>query len=209
MDTDRKVKAGRLVVDREEIGIAGSAVAAFDALLEHAAGAVIFGPTHLFHRLVDVEQRQNGDPAQPPAAFLCGFGDPAVVGLAQRYVSLRPVGKSVEKKRRVEHLYIDAQFVHVAYAGFYVQQLARSLYGSRSLVIAPASESNVAVDDPEAVRPGVARCRRSSRIERNRRKAAFTIVEVFPGCFRLVYMGIDVYAKHGSSLRAHQELSRL
>src|SRR5437660_3165562 len=32
----------------------------FDALLEHAAGAVILGPTHLFHRRVDVEQRQNG-----------------------------------------------------------------------------------------------------------------------------------------------------
>ena len=208
MQTGRSRRA-RLVVDREEIGIAGGAVAAFDALLEHAAGAVILRPTHLFHRLVDVEQRQNGDPAQPPAAFLCGFGDPAIVGLAKRYVDLRPIGKSVEKKRRVEHLHVDAQFVHVAYAGLYVQQLARCLYGSRSLVIAPASESDVAVDDPEAVRPGIARRRRSSRIERNRLEAAFTIVEVFPGCFRFVYMGIDVYAKHGSSFGAHRELQRL
>jgi hypothetical protein len=115
----------------------------------------------------------------------------------------------VEKKRRVEHLHIDAQLVHVTYPGFHVQELARRLNGSRSLVIAPASESDVAVDDPQAVRPGVARCRRSSRIERKRRKAAFTIVEVFPGCFRLVYMCIDVYAKHGSSFGAHRELQRL
>jgi len=209
VDADRQVKAGRLVVDREEIGIAGGAVAAFDALLEDTAGAVILGPTNFLHCFVDIEQRQNGDPAQPAAALLRGFGDPAVVGLAKRHVGLRPIGKSVQEKSRVEHLHVDAQLVHVAHAGFHVEQLARCFYRSSSLVIAPAPESDVAVDDPEAMRPGVARRRRSSRIECNRLEAAFTIVEVFPGCFRLVYMGIDVYAKHGSSLRAHQELLRL
>ena len=92
----------------------------------------------------------------------------------------------------------------MAYARIDIEKLAGRFYRSRPFVIAPAPESDVAVDDPQAVRPGVARRRRSSRIERDRLEAAFTIVEVFPGCFRFVYMGIDIYAKHGSSFRAHQ-----
>src|SRR6185503_19767287 len=102
-------------------------------------------------------------------------------------------------KRWVEHLHVDAQFVHVAYPGFDVDQLTGCFYRSSSRVIAPAPESDVTVDHPQAVRPGVARRGRSSRIERHRLEAAFTVVEVFPGCFRLVYMRIDVYTKHGSS----------
>src|SRR5437870_9047666 len=82
VDADRKVEAAGLLVDREEVWVAGRAVAAFDPLLEHATGSVILRPTHLLYRLVDVEQRQNGDPAQPSAALVCGFGDPAIVRLA-------------------------------------------------------------------------------------------------------------------------------
>ncbi len=115
----------------------------------------------------------------------------------------------MEKKSRVEHLHVDAQLVHVPYPGFHVEKLARRFYGSRSLVIAPASESDGAVDKPEAVRPGVARRRRSSRIERDRLKAASLIVEVFPGRFRFVYMGIDVYAKHGFSFRVNKNYAVL
>src|SRR5262245_49343139 len=74
MDADGKIEAARLVVNREKVWIARRAVAAFDTLLEHAAGAVILHPTHLLYRLVNVEQRHNRDPAQPSATFLCGFG---------------------------------------------------------------------------------------------------------------------------------------
>src|ERR1043166_1129233 len=89
VNTYRKVETARLVVHREEIRIAGGAVAAFDTLLEHTAGAMVFRPTHFLHRLIDVEQRQNGHPAQPSAALLRGFGDPTIVGLAKRHVDLR------------------------------------------------------------------------------------------------------------------------
>ena len=105
----------------------------------------------------------------------------------------------MEEQGRVEHLHIDAQLVHVAYPGFHVQKLAGRLNGSGSLVIAPAPESDRAVDKPEAVRPGIARRGRSSRIERDRLEAACPVLEVFPGGFRFVYMRINVYAKHGSS----------
>src|SRR5262249_49694093 len=60
------------------------------------------------------------------------------------------------------------------------------------------------VDDPEAVRPGITRHRGSPRIECERLEAACPIVQIFPSRFRFVYMRIDVYAKHGSSLRAHR-----
>ena len=108
----------------------------------------------------------------------------------------------MEEKSRVEHLHVDAQLVHVAQPGFHVEKLPGRLNRSRSLVIAPAPESDRAVDQPEAVRPGIARRRRRSRIERDRLEAACAIVEVFPGRFRFVYMRIDVYTKHGSSCRA-------
>jgi hypothetical protein len=115
----------------------------------------------------------------------------------------------MEENSRVKHLRVDAQLVHVTYPSVHVEEFARRLDGSRSLIIAPASESDSAVDEPEAVRPAITRRRRSARIERDRREAARAIVEVFPGSFRFVYMRIDVYTKHGSSLRSHQELPRL
>jgi hypothetical protein len=208
VDANGQVEVARLVVDREEVWIAGGAVAAFDTFLEYAASAVILRPPQLFHCLVDVEQRQNRDPAQPPAALLRGFGDPAIVRLAKRHVDFRSSGKSMEEKSRVENLHVDAQLVHVAYSGFDVQELAGRLHSSGSLVIAPASESDSAVDEPEAVRPAITRRRRSARIERDRLEAARAIVEIFPGSFRFVYVRIDVYAKHGSSFCIHQELPR-
>jgi hypothetical protein len=115
----------------------------------------------------------------------------------------------VEEQSGIEDLHVDAQLVHVAYPCFHVQELPGRLNSSRSLVIAPAPESDRAVDEPEAVRPGIARRRRSSRIECDGLEAACPVVEVFPGCFRFVYMRIDVYAKHGSSYCALIKLPRL
>src|SRR5262249_8042923 len=94
----------------------------------------------------------------------------------------------------------------MAQPGFYIKKLASCLNGSSSFVIAPAPESDRTVDDPEAVRPGISRRRRRSRIERHRLEAAGPVIEIFPGCFRFIYMSVDVYAKHGSSFRVHQEL---
>src|SRR5438093_13763605 len=70
VDADGKVEAARLLVDRDEVWVAGSAVSAFDPLLEHAAGYVILRPTHLVYRLGDREQWQDGDPQQPPAPLV-------------------------------------------------------------------------------------------------------------------------------------------
>jgi len=113
----------------------------------------------------------------------------------------------MEKKSRVKHLHVDAQLVHVAYARFHVEEFAGCLHSSGSFVIAPAPEPDGAVDEPEAVRPGIARRRRCARINRDRFEAACSVVEVFPGRFRFVYVGIDVYAKHSSSHRAHKKIA--
>src|SRR5947208_16831738 len=81
VDADGKVEAAGLLVDREEVWVAGRAVAAFDPLLEHAAGSVILRPTHLLYRLVDVKQRQNGDQAQPSEALDYDIGYSVIVRL--------------------------------------------------------------------------------------------------------------------------------
>jgi hypothetical protein len=49
------------------------------------------------------------------------------------------------------------------------------------------------------MRASIARRSRTSGVEGDGLEAARSIIEVFPGGFRFIYMRIDVYAKHGSS----------
>jgi hypothetical protein len=107
----------------------------------------------------------------------------------------------VKKKRGIEHLHVDAQLVHMAYARIDVEKLSGRFHRAGSLVVAPAPQPDVAVDDPQSVGPGIAGRGRRSRIECKRLESPFALVEVIPGRFGLVYVRIDIYAKHTSSCR--------
>jgi hypothetical protein len=47
--------------------------------------------------------------------------------------------------------------------------------------------------------PRIAMRRRRTWIERYRLKALVALREIIPSCIRFIHMGIDIYAKHGSS----------
>src|SRR6185295_14581599 len=172
----------------------------FDAFLEHAAGAVILGPTQLFHRLRNVKHRQHRDPAQPTATLLGSAADPAIVRFAQSDIDLGSRGESVQEQRRIQYLHVDAQLVHVAHASIDVEKFPGRLHRAGAFVIAPAFELDRAVDQPEEVRSGVARRGGRSRIDQYRFEAPRAVIEIFPGGVTFIYMSIDIDSKHVSSL---------
>ena len=165
MDADRHVEAAGLFIQREEIRVAGSAPVALDALLEHAAGAMVFRPAQLLDRAVHREEREHRHPAQPAVAPGGPLGHPAVVRPGDGQLGLGPsTERAANERRGIQNLDIDAQLIHVSNPGIYIDQLSSHLGRTGPLVIAPAAEPDLAVGDsarfrsfgePESMRPSI------------------------------------------------------
>ena len=143
------VESGRLVIQRVEIGI-GEQPVPLRAADEDAASAVLLGVPDFVQGLLHVQQRQDGRPAQPAPGLLADRRQPAIVAAAQRHLHLGPGSDRHEEDRRIEHLNVHAQLVHVLEPHRYVAQLT----GCRRRIPAHVHGADVhpLVDEPVLVR---------------------------------------------------------
>ncbi len=99
-------------VDGIEVRIVQSQIA-FHAAKEHSHRALLFRPFHFRQRGLDIAQRQDRDPFEPIRRLGAGIGDEAVISAAQGDLEFRIVGKINQKQRRIDHLNLDTELVHV------------------------------------------------------------------------------------------------
>src|SRR5438034_8578112 len=112
MDANRHIQSSRFLVKWEEMSVAQVFVA-FETTHENAAGAVLFGEARFLQGLVHREQRQHRYPTQPLRGILPNIREPAIIAASDGQFQVRPLGIGTQKNRRVEHLDIYAQLVHM------------------------------------------------------------------------------------------------
>src|ERR1051326_6187280 len=170
MDADGQAKIVRRLIDREKTRIVERLVA-LEAAKEDSHRAMLLPPVQLFDRLFDRAQRGDDHPAEPSVALRARVGQIAVVGTGYCRVEDRIVGKIDEKQRRVDHLYIDAELIHISKPRGNIRQLAAGELnvaagllelgrrGRDQPVAAPSdgARDDVAVDQPERVACAVKR----------------------------------------------------
>ena len=108
------------------------------------------------------KQRQHRHPAQPLRRLFPDIDQPAVIAPRHSQLDFRPARERPQKNRRIEHLDIDIELVHVFEAGFDVFHLARF---SRGIVADIARLADIgAVDQPRfPARTRVVRRRHDAR----------------------------------------------
>src|SRR5262245_40499393 len=119
----RQVEPAHLLVERIEIGI-GDQTASFDATHENAAGSMLLAKLELLQRRAHIQQGQDTDPPKPPLPLAVNVGEPAIIALGNGNFPLDLVGYLLDKNRRIEHLNVNTQLVHVFEPGRYVFHLA-------------------------------------------------------------------------------------
>src|SRR5881398_3104430 len=112
MDANRYIQPSRFLVKWEEMGVVQVFVA-FETTYENAAGAILFGEARFLQGLVYREQRQHRYPTQPLRGVLPNIHEPAIIAASDGQFQVRPLGIGTQKNRRVEHLDIHAQLVHM------------------------------------------------------------------------------------------------
>src|SRR5215475_13786888 len=108
----RQVEATYLLVEGIKIGI-GDQPAPFDPTHENAAGSMLLAKLEILQRRAHVQQGQDTNPSEPPLPLPVNVGEPAVVALGNGDFPLDLVGYLLDKNRRIEHLNVDAQLVHM------------------------------------------------------------------------------------------------
>ena len=120
------------------------------ALLEDAAGAVVFGEPQLLQRRLHIDERRNAHPSQAPIGLGATVGEPAVVAPRLRHLPLRPRIGNHQKERRIDDLDLGAQLVHVAQAGLHVEELAGLHDRPAEMVVADSAARGLGIHDPVA-----------------------------------------------------------
>src|SRR5262249_36797358 len=124
VEADTQVETSRLLVQGKEIRIVHR-VRALEWTEKHAAGAMLFGESHLVNRIRHAQQGGDTHPAQLPLPTLADARDPAVVCAAKSNIHRRAVGIGVQKEAGIEHLNLDAELVDMLQASLDVLQLPR------------------------------------------------------------------------------------
>lgn len=80
---------------------------------EDTAGAAGIGKLDFRDHARRIDHRHHGDPLEPPLAFGCDIDEPLVVASADRVLDFRSCRERPEKQRRIEHLDVDVELVHM------------------------------------------------------------------------------------------------
>ena len=118
--------------------------------------------------------------------------------MAHRRIELRFFRRLHQKKRRINHLGICTQFVHVLEPRLDIEQLARLHGGARVFVATNEANLPLAVDHPIARRRQLRI--RVRRISGRRFEPQIRFLHVVPGIIGLVDMGVRIDNSHGGSL---------
>ncbi len=178
---DREVEVLRLLVQRGHRRV-GEAHLVVLPEQEHRCRAVLLAELELLHRALHRAHRCHDRPAQAPTRVGGSLGDPPVVAAVQRGLRGRAPRGVEQPPRRVHHLHVDAEVVHVAEAGVDVDQVATREH--RVVPLAhqrPRPLHHVVLDRPVAVVD-------------HRAEPPFVRVEVVPRLRRLddVRVAVDV-----------------
>src|SRR5215510_1910226 len=119
----RQVEPAYLLVEGIKIGI-GDQPAPFDAAHENTAGSMLLAKLEFLQRRAHIQQGQDTNPSEPPLPLPVNVGEPAVVALGDGDFPLDFVGYLLDKNRRIKHLNVDTQLVHVFEPGRYVFHLS-------------------------------------------------------------------------------------
>jgi hypothetical protein len=80
---------------------------------EDAAGAVGFGELDLGDHARRIDHRHHGNPLKPAFAPGTDIDQPLVVTAADRVLDFGSCRQRPEKQRRIQHLNVDIELVHV------------------------------------------------------------------------------------------------
>ena len=123
MHRDRQVEVLRLLVQRDHRRI-GEAHPVVLPEQEHRRRAVLLAELELLHRPLHRLHRCHDRPTQAPTGLGGALGDPPVVAPVQRGFRGRAPRGIEQPPRRVHHLRVDAEVVHVAQPGVDVDEVA-------------------------------------------------------------------------------------
>jgi hypothetical protein len=65
------------------------------------------------HRAVDVDHRHDRNPLEPSLPPAANIDQPLVVAAADRILDFDFCGERAQEQRRIEHLRVDLQLVHM------------------------------------------------------------------------------------------------
>src|SRR5215510_8033168 len=119
----RQVEPAYLLVEGIEIGI-GDQTTPFDAAHENTARSMLLAKLEFFQRRAHIQQGQDTNPSEPALPLPVNVGEPAVVAPGNGDFPLDLIGYLLDKNRRIEHLNVDTQLVHVFEPGRYVFHLS-------------------------------------------------------------------------------------
>ena len=151
VEADWDIELAGLLIEGQEVGVASGPTATFAAFLQDSAGTVFFDECHLLEGFVHAEEGHGRDPTQAIIRLGPLAGHPAVVRFAQGKLDLGAAAHLGEEEGGVHHLDVDTELVHVTETGWDVGQLACLLHCACALVVADASQAQLAVDEPVAV----------------------------------------------------------
>src|SRR6266850_5521175 len=107
-----QVELHRGVIHRIKIGIAQAPIR-FQASQVHAARAMLLAELELIGDATHVKQRWYNHPTKSVRRLGDDIGHPAVVAAANRKIDLGAARRRKNKNRRIDHLNVDAELVHV------------------------------------------------------------------------------------------------
>ena len=74
---------------------------------------MLFAELQFFEYVIHIEERWHHHPAKTVRGFLDDVGHPAVVTATERKIGLWPPRRGKNEDRRIDHLDVDAQLVHM------------------------------------------------------------------------------------------------
>src|SRR6266567_9598848 len=146
MKADRKVEFLRHLIEPEEIRT-GEPHLQFQASDEDTAGAVLLAEGEFLARRVHGAQGRHHGPAQAALALFPDIGEPAIVAAAERDFDRGILSPGAQEHRRVEHLDVDIERVHVIETRLDVAHLAGHIGGVGADIVLLGLEPPI--DDPE------------------------------------------------------------
>ncbi len=124
MNGDRHVEALGFIEDRIKNRICHHPVS-FERPHANSDRAMLLGETNLGQRFGRRQRRNDAGPAQPIVTELPNICQPAVPTPAQRDLRIGAFRQRRNPERVVDHLHIDAEFVHMLEPPLHVGKLAR------------------------------------------------------------------------------------
>src|SRR5215470_5546518 len=203
----RQVEPAYLLVEGIKIRI-GDQPLPFDAAHENAAGSMLLAKLEFLQRRAHIQQGQDTNPSEPPLPLPVNVGEPAVVALGDGDFPLDFVGYLLDKNRRIKHLNVDTQLVHVFEPGRYVFHLsgfprrfhrtARARRNVGELASGhhdPHQAAYFSVDEP------VLSTALTARAHNQRTVFLVRPLHEIPGVFRLDNVSIRINGRHETTFR--------